>query len=269
MIELWENRRWKIVVPERAMTRSHLALVDRSPDHHFDDAAANELLDAYRRSRSALWHTLEARGFGISFSAGWKPDRIGIGEPEPLTAGPAVHIFGRYPGEEISPNRVMAIPREDRDSVTVDDETLSALARALGDAPEVTIPAPSDSECDGCWPEVLMKQERWRADGVRVIRPRGVMIESQVILLPLRHVVSIGDLTGPEVVSMGARLKEVRNQFDSASGATGLSCFANDGLASHQGTPHVHLHVFGRSHDEAVNPFTLLTRRLTSSPPAG
>jgi diadenosine tetraphosphate (Ap4A) HIT family hydrolase len=65
-------------------------------------------------------------------------------------------------------------------------------------------------------------------------------------------------------VSIVARLDEVRDQFGQASGVTGLNCFANDGTAARQETPHVHLHVYGRSRDEAVNPFELLARRLTT-----
>lgn len=101
-----------------------------------------------------------------------------------------------------------------------------------------------------------------------MIRPRQVMIDAQVIILPLRHVVSLGDLTADEVVSCSARLAEVREQFGSASGTTGLSCFANDGTAARQETPHVHLHVFGRARDEPANPFALLARRLGPAPAA-
>jgi diadenosine tetraphosphate (Ap4A) HIT family hydrolase len=104
-----------------------------------------------------------------------------------------------------------------------------------------------DHACDGCRPEVLSAQERWRADDVRVIRPRRVVVDSQVIVLPLRHAASLGDLVAAEVVSIIARLGEVREQFEMASGMTGLSCFANDGTAAHQETPHVRLHVVGRS----------------------
>jgi diadenosine tetraphosphate (Ap4A) HIT family hydrolase len=96
----------------------------------------------------------------------------------------------------------------------------------------------------------------WPADGVRVIRPRRRIIASQVIVLPVRHVVSAGDLRPAEIVSIGARLGEIRRAFRGQ--CTGLSCFLNDGIEGRQETPHVHIHVFGRSRNEAGNPFEFL-----------
>lgn len=66
---------------------------------------------------------------------------------------------------------------------------------------------------------------------------------------------------------MVARLDETMHQFTLASAATGLSCFLNDGTAARQETPHVHLHVFGRSHAETANPFELLGQRVTATNP--
>lgn len=203
----------------------------------------------------------------ISFAVDWQPDRDAIGEPGPIDgAFCAIHVFGRGAADDpLSPVRVMAAPRRDRRYATVDTGKVTALKVALTTALGVDVLGPADRECDGCWPEVLTKQERWRADGVRVIRPRGVMIDAQIMLLPLRHVVSVGDLAAEEVASMFARLGEVGRQFAMAAGITGLSCFTNDGTAAHQETPHVHLHVFGRSRREGANPFQLLAHRLPSS----
>jgi hypothetical protein len=263
---LWQNNRWLISVPPRPLTASHLALVDRRPDREIDLDAAAALVDAYRRCRAALWQVAGSRGFRVSFPIGWKPDQRGIGEPEPIAgAGRVVHVFGRGPGDGISPTMAMAVPRDERGPYIVDSARRDALVAALDAPAKINIATPSTDECDGCWPEVLTKQERWRADGVRVIRPRGVLIDAQVIMLPLRHVVSLGDLEPTEIVSIGARLIEVRGQFQQACGVTGLSCFANDGSAARQETPHVHIHVFGRSRDERVNPFELLGRRLSRS----
>lgn len=262
---LWENERWQILIPDQSLTRRHVAIVDRASGRVVDVAAAAQLLDAYRRTRSALCQVTGAQGFGISFAVAWVPDQDAIGEPEPIGAGLALHVFGRGPGDEISPNRAMAVRRAERHYAEPAPETLPALADALTNPAQISIPAPSDAECDGCCPEVLTKQERWRADGVRVIRPRHVMIDSQVIIMPLRHVVSLGDLRSEEVASIVHRLAEVRSQFNAASGSTGLNCFANDGSAARQETPHVHLHVFGRARDEVANPFELLAQRFTST----
>lgn len=260
---LWHNDRWQVTVPPRPLTAGHLVLVDRHQDQELDPSGAAGLLDAYRRSRSALWSVRGSRGFMISFPVGWQPDAVGIGEPDPIgTANRVVHVFGRAPGD-VSPRTVMAVPRRQRHPATLAAQTSSALAAALADTLKITIPAPPDHDCDGCGPDILHSQERWRADGTRVIRPRTVLIDSQVMIMPLRHVVSLGDLTPGEVVSIVGRLQEVRSQFRQASGVTGLSCFANDGSAARQETPHVHLHVFGRSAQEQDNPFELLGRRLS------
>lgn len=264
---LWENKRWRVVLPERLLTPGHLAIIDRAPSEDIDLAGGAGLIDAYRTVRSALWCALGYRGFMISFAVDWQPDRDAIGEPDPIDGNScAIHVFGRGAADDrLSPVRVMAARQRDRRYETVDKGKVAALKVALTSAPDVDVPGPADRDCDGCWPEVLTKQERWRADGVRVIRPRGVMIDAQVMLLPLRHVVSLGDLLAEEVASMFARLGEVGRQFAMASGVTGLSCFANDGTAAHQETPHVHLHVFGRSRREGANPFELLGRRLPPS----
>jgi hypothetical protein len=45
-------------------------------------------------------------------------------------------------------------------------------------------------------------------------------------------------------------------------GSTGLTGFANDGIAARQETPHVHLHCYGRSVAEPVNPYARLAALL-------
>ncbi|GAB3914447.1 hypothetical protein GCM10011575_44970 [Microlunatus endophyticus] len=255
---LWQNRRWQVVVPPKPLTDAQLALIDRSPDETLDASAAAELLDAYRRSRSALWSVCGSRGFRIGFTVNWQPDAAGIGEPDPIESAPrVVQVFGRRSGDT-SPSRLMAVPRSERSVIDLDEMIRTALAAALAEPEMITVPAPSDSDCDGCRPDVLTTQERWRDHATRVIRPRHVVIDSQVIVLPLRHVLSLGDLAPAEVLSIHQQLGRVRTQFQLASGATGLNCFANDGTAARQETAHVHLHVFGRSQDEPANPFELL-----------
>ncbi|HEY8456537.1 MAG TPA: HIT domain-containing protein [Actinopolymorphaceae bacterium] len=80
--------------------------------------------------------------------------------------------------------------------------------------------------------------------------------------MPLRHVASPASLRPDEVTSYVERLGEVRANFARRYGSTGLSCIANDGTRAGQETPHVHVHVFGRSVDERENPFEVLARRL-------
>lgn len=257
---LWESDRWKVVLPLQPLSLGHLAIIDKAPTLGIDPVGALALLDAYRRVRSALWHVGGYRGFRVSFADAWEPDQDAIGEPDPIDREPRViHVFGRGSADDaLSPVRQMALPRKDREYAAVGASRITALAAALAPGEPVNVDGPSDQACDGCTPDVLTRQERWRRDGVRVIRPRSVLIDSQVIVLPLRHVVSFGDLTAAEVASLFARLREVRDQFNQASEVTGLSCFANDGVPARQETPHVHLHVLGRSRLESENPFVLL-----------
>lgn len=264
---LWTGRRWRVVVPDRPLTTEQLAIVDLLPRSTIDADAAAELITTYRRTRSALSSVGGSRGFQINFAVHWTPGPTVVGEPEPIADHDRViHVFGRGGSDPTSPARAMARPPSLRTPATVSPARIASLTAALAAPSAITVAGPSETDCDGCAASVLTDQERWRADGIRVIRPHQVMIDSQVLLLPLRHLVSIGELTPEEVLSLTARLAEVRDQFALASGVTGLSCFGNDGIAARQETSHVHLHVFGRAADEAANPFALLASRL--GPPA-
>lgn len=224
------------------------------------------LVACYRRARAALNAVLGCDGFMISLALRWRPDADAIDEPEPSDGSVAVHVFGRSVADEITPAQAMAVPAGDRRPVMTSAEQAgidARLERALTDPRPYEVPALADRDvCDGCSASVLTDQERWRADDVRVIRPQRVLIDPHVLVLPLWHVPSLGDLTGREVASIAGRLGEALAQFGLASGSTGLSCFAIDGARAGQETPHVHLHVFGRAADETANPFVLLRQRL-------
>ncbi|SDT21183.1 HIT family protein [Microlunatus soli] len=260
---LWSSTYWQVALPDRPLTTAHLVIMATAPEMALGSVSAAELITAYRRTRSALWTVGGCQGFQINFAVGWSPTPGAVGEPDPLAGHDRViHVFGRGGSDHTSPARAMALPPAERRYAASDPARTESLAAALAAPVEIDVPAPPDTECDGCAGAVLTDQERWRRDGVRVIRPHRVMIDSQVLLLPLRHVPSIGDLTPAEIVALSTELAEVREQFALASGTTGLSCFGNDGTAARQETPHVHLHVFGRSRDEQENPFALLAARL-------
>ncbi|GAB2642602.1 hypothetical protein GCM10009743_17210 [Kribbella swartbergensis] len=253
MAALWANEGWAVSIPERRLTPGHLTITSRRPNQPLDQAAAEGLLEAYRRTRAGLWDVGNYRGFAVSFAVGWRPDEDGVGEPDPVD-GFAIHVFGRRRGDSVSPVRVMAVPRPQRTyAVPADRTEVAGFRSALASAAEIAVPGPKEEACDGCTAEA---QELWLAGDVRVIRPRRTIIESQVIVLPVRHVVSAGDLTPVELVSIGSRLREVLDAFKGK--CTGLSCFLNDGSEARQETPHVHIHVFGRSRREPANPFKLL-----------
>lgn len=262
--DIWANQRWAIRRPTPTLTRGQVVVVDSDPTRAFDVDTAEQLLAAYRHARSILWSVLGARGFNVSFPVGWHPAEDSIGEPSPRDDGRQVlHVFGRGSSDDVSPIRVLAQPARERRPMVTDDLLEAALRDAPGSPSEVRPPPPPPSAgCDGCETAATLQQEIWRAEGVRVLRPRGHLIKAQALVLPVRHVVSAGDLTADELVSIAGRLSELRTYFANRSGSSGLSCFTNDGAAARQETPHVHIHVFGRADDESANPFQLLARRL-------
>lgn len=261
---------WRIVVPASRVVEPHLALVRGvGRIDALDQREAAGLIEAYRAATSALHHTFGVSGFVINFAVNWHPSQDGVGEPDPIEgAACAVHVFGRKPGEPISPIRALTLPRSARRSLPPTPDLLGQLRQQLSGDPEPLIIEPPQSiRCEGCTGAVLTEQERWRSRDVRVIRPKRVLIDPHVIVLPIRHVVSLRDLEPDEASSMSARMFEALVQFRLASGSTGLSCFANDGLFARQETPHVQLHVYGRSPVERTNPVRLLASWLPSGQP--
>jgi hypothetical protein len=138
---------------------------------------AEDLLRVYRVARAGLNAVLGCDGFGVSFAWSWVPYGKGVGEPSPEPGQPLIHVFGRYPGERVSPVRVMARPVSQRraplpptEQRELDQRLTEALATAAP-APPVE-PDVDPAACDGCKSEVERDQELWRADRARVIRPR-------------------------------------------------------------------------------------------------
>jgi diadenosine tetraphosphate (Ap4A) HIT family hydrolase len=268
-VVLMESEHWQIVRPAHLLTESHLALRLRAGTQQdlTSAAVADDLVKTYRIARTGLDEVLGCDGFGVSFACSWVPYGRGIGEPVAEWDQATIHVFGRGPTERIKPVRVMALPAHERLAPIPRGEQ-EDLNRRLAAAFATTMPTPSvgvnagTTACDGCAPEVEHDQELWRADDVRVIRPRSPLVEASVLVLPLRHVVSPASLHSGEIVSFVGRLDEVRASFAERFGSSGLSCFLNDGARAGQETPHVHVHVFGRAVDEPQNPFEVLARRI-------
>lgn len=269
---LAESAYWQILRPRYALSEAHVALRLNAGDPIDQADVAADLLHAYRTIRAGLRSVLGCDGFGVSFAWSWVPHGDGIGEPRAEWEQPTIHVFGRAPNERAKPVRVMAMPVHERpaalpcpERTRLDRRLATTFAAGVGPAPCPDVQA-SPADCDGCLPEVTRDQELWRADEVRVIRPRRPLTDANVLVLPMRHVATPASLLPAEVVSYVERLREVRAYFADRFGATGLSCFLNDGARAGQETPHVHVHVFGRSADEPRNPFEVLTRRIGIRP---
>lgn len=256
---------WTVATPTSPVTLAHVVLRPVTERAEWSRAGAADLAAAYRDARAALGSVFECDGFTVVFALNWRPSGAGIGEPTSEHAG-SVHVFGRYEGEPLKPSAAMSVAVDDRPAVLGDGQLRTALAASSSQQPTIPAPTVREGGCDGCIPSVRDEQERWRCAGVRVIRPMRSLIGPHSLVLPLRHVVSIGDLSPEEILSIRSRLIEVRKQFAEGYGSTGASCFVNDGRRAGQETPHVHLHVFGRAVDEAEHPFERLRDLLIARP---
>jgi diadenosine tetraphosphate (Ap4A) HIT family hydrolase len=266
---LLESEHWRVLRPAYALTEAHVAICLHSEtlgDQLTAEVAA-DLLHVYRTVQAGLAAVLGCEGYGVSFACSWIPYGSGIGEPAPEGIQPTIHVFGRSRVERVMPVRVTSMPVHERPapmSPAEQEDLDRRLGRAFATAepPEPQCPDGDSTDCDGCIPAVERDQELWRADGVRVIRPRVPLVGPNVLVLPLRHVASAAALHPQEVMSYAARLRELRAAFARQHRSAGLSCFLNDGARAGQETPHVHVHVFGRAVDEPQNPFEVLARRI-------
>ena len=110
-----ESGSWRVVLPPRRVIDAHLALVRTGPSKApFGTETAVDLIRAYRAATAALRAEFGSSGFMITFALDWEPGGTAVGEPDPI-GGPecVVQVYGRRPGEAISPVRVLARPRAD------------------------------------------------------------------------------------------------------------------------------------------------------------
>ncbi len=112
--------------------------------------------------------------------------------------------------------------------------------------------------CSFCDPETIAKQEIVVSGSVRVLYPRKPIISANVMIMPVRCVEHIQDLSDDEIKDMFSIVKKLFLSFKDIYGITGYNFFANDGRVAGQHVPHMHFHFYGRSEDEAVDPFDVL-----------
>lgn len=112
--------------------------------------------------------------------------------------------------------------------------------------------------CSFCDPETITKQEIAVLDSVRVLYPRKPIIPASVLIMPVRCVEHIHDLSDEEIMDIFTAVKKLQSAFKELYNSTGYNFFANDGRSAGQSIPHVHFHFYGRSEDESLNPFDVL-----------
>ncbi|NCS32394.1 HIT family protein [bacterium] len=112
--------------------------------------------------------------------------------------------------------------------------------------------------CGFCKPEVKETQEIIRTQYSRLIYPLAPTIFENVMVIPIRHVSMIEDLTPEEIVDIFEVVKKVHAYFCKFHNTTAYNLFINNGPSSGQHEQHVHFHFFGRSEDEEISPYKKL-----------
>lgn len=117
---------------------------------------------------------------------------------------------------------------------------------------------PIKPTCSFCTPDVETIQEIIRNEAVRVIYPRGPIIPQHLMFVPLRHVEEVSELTQNEASAFIQAYGSFKKALFEKDGVTGANVFVNDGSAAGQHVPHVHFHMFGRSVNEPISPYTII-----------
>lgn len=113
----------------------------------------------------------------------------------------------------------------------------------------------NNNACGFCKPEVKETQEILRTEYSRLIYPLAPMIYENIMVIPIRHVALIEDLTSEELIDIFEVVKRVYKYFQQFHKTTAYNLFINNGSAAGQHEPHVHFHFFGRSESEEVSPY--------------
>ena len=116
----------------------------------------------------------------------------------------------------------------------------------------------TNDSCGFCKPEVKETQEILRTKYSRLIYPLAPTIFENVMVIPIRHVSTIEELTSEEIVDIFELVKRVHAHFTEFHNTTAYNLFINNGPASGQHEPHVHFHFFGRSENEEMSPYKKL-----------
>ena len=113
-------------------------------------------------------------------------------------------------------------------------------------------------QCDFCKKETLALQEVFSFGCIRILYPRRPVIEASALIIPKRHVELVEEMNEEEIIGTLKATKMLREIFEKIYEATAFNLFVNSGVAAGQHVPHVHFHFYGRSADEAANPFKIL-----------
>lgn len=113
-------------------------------------------------------------------------------------------------------------------------------------------------DCEFCKKELDITQEIVRTLLVKVIYPQRPVVESYILIMPIRHCKNVHDLTSGEFFDILEIVKKFQVIFAKLFGIKGYNLFVNNGSVAGQYVPHVHFHMIGRLSSEIISPFEIL-----------
>jgi diadenosine tetraphosphate (Ap4A) HIT family hydrolase len=113
-------------------------------------------------------------------------------------------------------------------------------------------------KCEFCDPQTDQAQEIMRGKYIKVLHPRRILTKNQLLIMPIRHVEHVHDLSEQEVKELFELLKKINTNFENKHKMAGYNFFVNNGTQAGQHIPHVHFHFFPRYVDEEISPLEKL-----------
>ena len=184
---------------------------------------------------------------------------------------PCLRVIGRSAAEAVHPLRVLNGSEQPPD-VSVSD-LAAATASVAGECEDVDRWNLRDPtvECD-CCNDFAVNVQQIATDGVvRMLQPRAVRVPGVLLMSPVRHVERLADLSSIELEALLRAADAANEMFSATLGTAGTYFFLNDGRVAGQESPHVHVHLHGRTASQPANPFAAGSSlgtpdaRLTSS----
>lgn len=78
------------------------------------------------------------------------------------------------------------------------------------------------------------------------------LVRGHTLIIPRRHVAGLADLTDAETHAVFGLVRQVRRALTDGLGITATTMGVNDGAASGQTVPHVHVHLLPRAEGDGV-----------------
>lgn len=96
---------------------------------------------------------------------------------------------------------------------------------------------------------ILLGTDRWR-----LVRDAFPVSPGHTLVIPVRHVLSIFDLTPDEFNELRSVMKEAKRDLDAEFNPAGYNIGVNDGVAAGQTVQHLHLHLIPRFAGDCLDP---------------